>query len=560
MNKKNEQIVQKSNFNNKYDLKSIPKEKFKFANKNKDLHDKAFETKPVSFFHDSWNRFAKNKSSIVAGIIILIISLFAIIEPIVDPKAHVDAIQYPSGFQDTNFALARPYNSIFANTGWWDGKQEATIGEDDYNLLRFTDSNHQRVELIEEVVESYTIVGLEFNTTKYKVDKDTHAVGCKYVTLSKDEYENLVQYEKDNDIYQKDNSIMKPIVDVSSYLSEVETELAEKGVASTSIDTIIDRMTNYYNSYPDIYYKLFPKETNGQYSDTKFSAVLENGEPVPIYSKDTEGNLVYSKFKSSEYTVRVDYFDYFTYANGFEPYYLFGANQSGQDIYLRLALGARFSLLLGISVSIVNFLIGLFWGAISGYYGGNVDLIMERITDIIGNIPTIIIMTIAQIQFTNNTSLENALGSAGVLILAILLAFVYNGWIGVASTTRMQFYRFKGQEYVLASRTLGAPDRRLIFKHILPNAAGTLVTSSVLMIPGVIFSESSLSYLGIIDFSSSGICSIGVLLNEGQSASLAQNPHVLLFPAAVISLLMISFNLFGNGLRDAFNTSLKGSE
>lgn len=560
MSKDNKQIVQKSNFNNKYDLDNIPKEKFKFANNDKDLHDKAFETKPMSFFHDSWNRFSKNKSSIVAGIIILIISLFAIFEPIVDPKAHVDEIQYPSGFQDTSFALARPYNSLFANSGWWDGKQEKTLGADDYNLLKFTDSNHERVELIEEVVESYTIVGMEFNTTKYKVDVDTYSVGCKYVTLSKGEYEDLVQYEKDQGIYKSENSVMKPIVNVADYLLEVEDQLLDEGVVSTSVDTIIDSMTNYYNSYPDIYYKLFPQETNGQYSDTKFSAVLEDGNPVPIYLTDSEGELSYSKLKSSEYTVRVDYFDYFVYANGFEPYYIFGANQSGQDIYLRLALGARFSLLLGVGVSIVNFLIGLFWGAISGYYGGNVDLIMERVTDIIGNIPTIIIMTIAQIQFTSNADLENSLGSSGVLILAILLAFVYNGWIGVASTTRMQFYRFKGQEYVLASRTLGAPDRRLIFKHILPNAAGTLVTSSVLMVPGVIFSESSLSYLGIIDFSSSGICSIGVLLNEGQSASLAQNPHVLLFPAAVISLLMISFNLFGNGLRDAFNTSLKGSE
>ena len=129
----------------------------------------------------------------------------------------------------------------------------------------------------------------------------------------------------------------------------------------------------------------------------------------------------------------------------------------------------------------------------------------------------------------------------------------------MASTTRMQFYRFKGQEYVLASRTLGAKDRRLIFKHILPNAIGTLVTSCVLMIPGVIFSESSLSYLGIINFSTSGINSIGALLEEGQP-TFSDYPHMILFPALVISLLMISFNLFGNGLRDAFNTTLRGSE
>ena len=185
---------------------------------------------------------------------------------------------------------------------------------------------------------------------------------------------------------------------------------------------------------------------------------------------------------------------------------------------------------------------------------------MERITDIISNIPSLVVLTICSIQFTSNPQFTNTLGSSGTLILALLIAFVYSGWVGVASTTRMQFYRFKGQEYVLASRTLGAKDRRLIFKHILPNAIGTLITSSVLMIPSIIFSESSLSYLGIINFSTSSISSIGTLLNEGQAAGLQNYPYVILFPSLVITLLMISFNLFGNGLRDAFNTSLKGSE
>ena len=249
-----------------------------------------------------------------------------------------------------------------------------------------------------------------------------------------------------------------------------------------------------------------------------------------------------------------------TYKYGVEPTYLFGANMQGKDILLRLANGCRFSLLLGLSITLINFIIGLIWGAISGYYGGTVDLIMERITDIISNIPTIIIMSIASIQFVNNQELKNAVGPAGIIVLAIFVAFIYNGWVGVAGTTRMQFYRFKGQEYVLAARTLGAKDRRLIFKHILPNATGTLVTRSVLMIPSVIFSEASLSYLGIIDFENSGINSIGSMINEGKIAGIATYPHILLFPSIVISLLMISFNLFGNGLRDAFNTTLRGSE
>ena len=133
---------------------------------------------------------------------------------------------------------------------------------------------------------------------------------------------------------------------------------------------------------------------------------------------------------------------------------------------------------------------------------------------------------------------------------------VLTGWIGTAARTRTQFYRFKGREYVLASRTLGASDKRLIFKHILPNALGTIVTGSVLMIPGVIFSESTLSYLGL---GLKGVESFGVLLSTNQQY-LGSEPVLIVFPAIIISLLMISFNLFGNGLRDALNPSLKGSE
>ena len=123
----------------------------------------------------------------------------------------------------------------------------------------------------------------------------------------------------------------------------------------------------------------------------------------------------------------------------------------------------------------------------------------------------------------------------------------------------MQFYRYKNQEYVLAARTLGAKDRRIMFKHIFPNSLGTLITGCVLIIPGMIFSETSLSYLGIINLNSGNMTSVGSLLADGQ-ASLMTSPHIVLFPSIFISLLMLSFNLFGNGLRDAFNPSLRGSE
>ncbi|MFP4187464.1 MAG: ABC transporter permease, partial [Acholeplasmataceae bacterium] len=200
--------------------------------------------------------------------------------------------------------------------------------------------------------------------------------------------------------------------------------------------------------------------------------------------------------------------------------------------------------------------IGIVYGAIEGYYGGTVDLLMERFGEIIGRIPFLVWLGLFVIIL-----------GPGVLTLIVLLTIT--GWLGVASTTRTQFYRYKGREYVLASRTMGAKDSRIIFRHILPNGIGTIITASILMIPAVIFSESTISYLGygighgqsfkvLGLFELSGV-SIGVLLADGRT-SLVDRPYLTMFPAVIISILMITFNMFGNALRDAFNPSLRGSE
>ena len=318
---------------------------------------------------------------------------------------------------------------------------------------------------------------------------------------------------------------------------------------------ITANLNSKYQSNDSIYYKLVAtKNDQGKYTNQVVPLLDANGAVVPLYSVDSNGDYMYGVNINGRYTVRVDYLDYFEYKYGFIPKYYFGTNNLGQDLYLRTANGAAFSLLLGLCVTIINFLIGLVWGAIAGYYGGKVDLCMERLTDILSAIPSIVIMTLVSLNLKNNPSLGNI-----APIVALLIGFVATGWIGTSATTRMQFYRYKGQEYVLASRTLGAKDRRLIFRHILPNAAGTLVTSTVLMIPSVIFSESTLTYLGIINLSLTTTTSLGTLLSEGQGV-ITSEPYLIVFPAIVISLLMISFNLFGNGLRDAFNTTLRGED
>ncbi|MBU3850489.1 MAG: ABC transporter permease, partial [Candidatus Treponema excrementipullorum] len=229
--------------------------------------------------------------------------------------------------------------------------------------------------------------------------------------------------------------------------------------------------------------------------------------------------------------------------------YLFGTDSQGYDLCLRMAGGLRLSLLLAVCVSMVNLILGALYGSTEGYYGGGVDLTMQRISDVLINVPFVVVATLFQIHLSAKVG----------AFPSLIFAFVLTGWIGTAENVRTQFYRFKGQEYVIAARTLGARDRRIIWKHIFPNSLGTLITASVLVIPGTISTESTLSYLGIVKLSTVEYTSLGNLLADA-SGIWTNCPHLLLFPAIIQSLLLISFNLFGNGLRDAFNPSLRGVE
>ena len=212
-----------------------------------------------------------------------------------------------------------------------------------------------------------------------------------------------------------------------------------------------------------------------------------------------------------------------------------GHGERSFDIFSRLASGARFSFLLAIVVSVINLLIGAIYGAIEGYYGGKIDLLMERFVDILGAVPTMIVISLLKYNLGSNPNIS--LQPAELNLLILFISFFATGWIGMASRTRMQFYRYKNQEYVLAARTLGAKDFRIMFKHIFPNAIGTIVTGSVLVIPGVIFSETSLTYLGIVNLESSTITSVGTMLAHGKEF-LHTYPHIILFPALFISLLI----------------------
>ena len=226
-----------------------------------------------------------------------------------------------------------------------------------------------------------------------------------------------------------------------------------------------------------------------------------------------------------------------------QPIFLLGTDKYGYDMLKRVFTGLLTSLGLGILIFAICFSFGLVYGAICGYFGGNIDIALQRFCDLLSGVPWIVIMTICILNLGSNF---------GTFILAMCMT----GWIGTASLTRTQFYRFRDREYTLASRTLGASNFRLIFKHILPNAMGTIITSAVLMIPSVIFTEATISYLGL---GFKDMQSLGIILSDNQTY-LNTYAYLILFPSVIMALIMISFNLFGNGLRDAFNPSLKGSD
>lgn len=505
----------------------ISSEKFVFHSTGANLHDNKLETKPVGFFKDAMNRFCRNKGSIVAAIIIVLLVLFAIIGPMVTP--------YTVAYQDEYYRFALPRNQLCYDLGlnFWDGgKQGDGLNEYSYVMHLATQIETKRTVIMSDVeVEEKVYMGKTTTTYSYRYDT-YNQVGVQFVNLTTAEYQALQAYQDEMGI-----QVIMPITDSTQ--------------RPTSLKFAGDECKVWFrtNSKGDIVYdkegNLIPIYVANDGTDMYTSKMYWEGEEkLYNYAEEMDGGI---------WRIRVDYREYYAYKHYLAgdgityPSFLFGANNIGKDLFVCLASGARFSFILAIIVASVNLFVGAVYGSIEGYYGGKLDLIMERFVELLTSIPFMIVITLMKYHFK----------ASHVVIL--FMAFFLTGWTGMAGRTRMQFYRFKNQEYVLVARTLGASDSRIMFKHIFPNAIGTLITSSVLVIPGVIFSETSLSYLGIINLSTGSMTSVGTLLSTGQNY-LFTYPHLILFPAAFISLLMLCFNLFGNGLRDAFNPSLRGTE
>ncbi|MBO2517119.1 MAG: peptide ABC transporter permease [Clostridiales bacterium] len=221
--------------------------------------------------------------------------------------------------------------------------------------------------------------------------------------------------------------------------------------------------------------------------------------------------------------------------------FLFGTDDVGRDLWTRTWYGARVSLLIAFITIFIDMIIGMSYGLISGYFGGMVDNVMQRFVEVANSIPRLVIVSVLAIFMAKGM---------GLVVVALLLT----EWIGMSKIARAEMLKIKEQEYVLASRTLGAGNGHIIFKEILPNTIGPIITQVMFSIPTAIFTEAFLSFVGV------GImlpqCSVGTLIEDGFN-NITTLPYQILPPIIVLALLMLGFNFVGDGLREALAPKLE---
>lgn len=484
----------------------------------------SFTGETRGYFRDALSRTFKRTAARVGAGIILAILLFAVFAPLfisrsasmMDPyysklPPRVDGLSFVDGGVSRRLG-ERGLARILAISIGASMEGASTEGVGNFGAVRGSE--------YDPIIE---IGDAEGRTREVKLDAYLE-VGFVYKVIERAEYEKMLLWERETG-----KRIFYPLVADNEYCPDINDANLWYMVDSASGEAI----------------------TVGD-SVSLISGDVAEFSPTENYMRDSAGELVYKiptggGESPGAYKVRVLYLNYYRYKNGALPNYLFGTDSQGYDLALRVSGGIAVSLALGFAVSIINFIIGAVVGAVEGYYGGVVDLAIERVTDILSGVPFIVVATLFQIYLADRVG----------AIFSLLFAFVLTGWLGTANRVRAQFYRFKGAEYVLAARSMGVSDWRIIWRHIFPNTLGTIITSSALVIPGVIFTESMLSFLGIVNLGGEGLTSLGTLLSDA-SGIWVNYPHLMLIPTAIISLLMIAFNLLGGALRDGFDPEMKG--
>ena len=236
--------------------------------------------------------------------------------------------------------------------------------------------------------------------------------------------------------------------------------------------------------------------------------------------------------------------------------HIMGTDNLGRDYCTRVIYGTRISLMVGFISALIVVCIGILYGSISGYFGGKVDIVMMRIVDIIYSLPDVLIVILLSVAIKDviSTSKNELVVKLGAGMISIFIVFGLLYWVGMARQVRGQILSIKEQEYVMASRAMGASPAHIIMQHMIPNCVSVIIITAAMQIPSAIFTESFLSFVGM--GVSMPMPSLGSLASDARSG-LVSYPYMLIFPAATIFLIVLSFNLLGNGLRDAFDPKLR---
>ena len=547
-----------------------------------------------SFFKDGMRRLRKNVVSMICLIIIILLILIAFIVPLFYPydystsSASVDSIS-------ANFLAPMSYSIkeqiLKSKSGVFIGWSYPKASLEGYKGLPIIDSE----EALEEYKQYFVTEPVKFTESNvelyavWSVDEDGDGVADFGADLFDFSGAKTVAAETFRITYDLDGGEGTAPVDDNEYVAEDDISLSKvskvtkPGAVFVAWSTEKDLPILTADNYKDYTDKLVTKSTRIT-EDTTFYAV---------YAQDENGDSVVDGFKiqTSYGSPKVNRFkitynknmgegpspvDTNVYAPGSTAIpvmdvaftkpvksvfpHLLGTDEIGRDYAIRVIVGTRISLLVGIIAAAIVVVIGVLYGAISGYFGGKVDMVMMRVVDIIYAMPDMLIIILLSVSLKDvimNTSFSKVadkLGGVGLVSILIVFALLY--WVGMARLVRGQVLSLREQEFVLAAKSMGVSPFKIILKHMLPNCISVIFISAALQIPSAIFTESFLSFLGI--GVSIPMPSLGSLASDyrGQM-TIPGREYLFIIPAIVIFLIVLSLNLLGQGLRDSFDPKLR---